>query len=322
MLQTSARLLRLLSLLQSRRHWSGKDLSERLAVDARTVRRDVDRLRELGYPIHASSGLGGGYELAAGASVPPMLLNDDEAVAVAVALRAAAGTVGKMEDTALALLAKLDQILPARLRKRASALHAVTLSIQSSWIAAPAIDVLTQVASACRDHEKLQISYRSRDGEATARAVEPLRLAHAGHRWYLVAWDLLRRAWRTFRVDRIERVRSTGARFVPRDPPEDAATYVQRAIAFTPYEHRMRIRLQGSMHTLAERVPKWLGVLEPLDDSACALSIGADSMEGLAAFLLLVGMDFEILEGHALAGQLRPLLDRALTSLQSQAAPA
>src|SRR5688572_18879913 len=188
MLQTSTRLLRLLSLLQSRRHWSGKDLRERLEVDARTVRRDVDRLRELGYPIRASSGLGGGYELAAGASVPPMLLNDDEAVAVAVALRAAAGSVEKMEDTALALLAKLDQILPARLRKRASTLHAVTLSIQSSWTAAPAIDVLIQVASACRDHEKLQISYRSRDGEATSRTIEPLRLAHAGPRWYLVAW--------------------------------------------------------------------------------------------------------------------------------------
>lgn len=310
MLQTSARLLRLLSLLQSRRHWSGKDLSERLEVDARTVRRDVDRLRELGYPILAASGLGGGYELAAGSTVPPMLLNDDEAVAVAVALRAAAGTVGKMEDTALALLAKLDQILPARLRRRASALHAVTLSIQSSWTAPPAIDILTRVASACRDHEKLQISYRSREGAATSRTVEPLRLAHAGQQWYLVAWDLMRRAWRTFRVDRIERVHATGSRFVPRDPPEDAATYVHRAIAFTPYEHRMRLRLRGAMNTLAERIPNWIGVLEPLDDSACVLSIGADSIEGMAALLLLVGLDFEILEGHALAAQLRPLLQR------------
>jgi len=315
MLQTSTRLLRLLSLLQSRRHWSGKDLRERLEVDARTVRRDVDRLRELGYPIRASSGLGGGYELAAGSSMPPMLLNDDEAVAVAVALRAAAGSVGKMEDTALALLAKIDQILPARLRKRASALHAVTLSIRSSWVAAPPIDVLTQVASACRDNEKLQISYRGRDGEATSRTVEPLRLAHAGHRWYLVAWDLLRRAWRTFRVDRIERVQTTGTRFIPRDPPEDAATYVQRAIAFTPYEHRIRVRLQGPVHALAERIPTWLGVLEALDESSCALSIGADSIEGLLAHLVLVNMDFEIIEGHALVPDLRRAVNRIDHSL-------
>ena len=151
MLQTSARLLRLLSLLQQRRHWSGLELAERLEVDARTLRRDVDKLRELGYPVHASAGVGGGYQLGAGSSVPPVLLNDDEAVAIGFALRAAAGSVGKMEETSIGLLAKLDQVMPPRLRKRASALHSVTLSLANSH-SAPPVDVLTRIASACRDH--------------------------------------------------------------------------------------------------------------------------------------------------------------------------
>jgi len=189
MLKTSARLLRLLSVLQSRRHWSGSELSERVGVDARTIRRDIDRLRELGYAVEASPGLGGGYQLKPGSSLPPVLLDDDEAVAVAV--RAAAGSVGKMEETAVGLLAKLDQLLPARLRKRASALHSITVSLASSQ-AVPSIEVLTRIATACRDHLKLRLNYRDRGGNATARTVEPLRLAHTGHLWYLVAWDAQR----------------------------------------------------------------------------------------------------------------------------------
>jgi len=190
MLKTSARLLRLLSVLQSRRHWSGSELSERVGVDARTIRRDIDRLRELGYAVEASPGLGGGYQLKPGSSLPPVLLDDDEAVAVAVAVRAA-GSVGKMEETAVGLLAKLDQLLPARLRKRASALHSITVSLASSQ-AVPSIEVLTRIATACRDHLKLRLNYRDRGGNATARTVEPLRLAHTGHLWYLVAWDAQR----------------------------------------------------------------------------------------------------------------------------------
>ena len=165
MLKTSARLLRLLSVLQSRRHWSGSELSERVGVDARTIRRDIGRLRELGYAVEASPGLGGGYQLKPGSSLPPVLLDDDEAVAVAVAVRAAAGSVGKMEETAVGLLAKLDQLLPARLRKRASALHSVTVSLASSQ-AVPSIEVLTRIATACRDHLKLRLNYRDRAGNA------------------------------------------------------------------------------------------------------------------------------------------------------------
>lgn len=309
MLQTSARLLRLLSLLQSRRHWSGRDLSERLEVDTRTLRRDIDRLRELGYPVHASSGIGGGYRIAAGSSVPPVLLNDDEAVALAFALRAAAGSVGKMEETAIGLLAKLDQVLPARLRKRATALHAVTLSLGNAR-PVPSVDVLTRIAAACRDHMRLKLSYRDRDGKNTSRTIEPLRLAHTGSRWYLVAWDSQRIDWRTFRVDRVERLISSGPQFIPREFPGDVAAYVSRAIKHVPYRFKMRLKLKGSAAQLSKTIPSWCGALEAAGDEACTLSTGADSIEMLAALILMTTTDFEILDSHELIPELRKVADR------------
>jgi predicted DNA-binding transcriptional regulator YafY len=203
MLETSARLLRLLALLQARRDWSGAELGERLEVDVRTVRRDIDRLRSLGYPVSASSGLGGGYQLAAGSSMPPLLLDDEETVAVAVALRAAASSVARLEETAIRALVKLEQLLPARLRRRVSALHSVTISLAPAT-AGPDATMLATIAAACRDHELLELGYRARSGEASHRVVEPIRLVHTDRRWYLVAWDRHRSAWRTFRVDRIQ----------------------------------------------------------------------------------------------------------------------
>jgi predicted DNA-binding transcriptional regulator YafY len=309
MLQTSSRLLRLLSLLQSRRQWSGRDLSERLEIDARTVRRDVEKLRELGYPVRASSGLGGGYQLGAGSSMPPVLLNDDEAVAVAFALRTAAGSVGKMEETAIGLLAKLDQVLPNRLRKRASALHAVTISLASAQ-AVPPVDVLARIASACRDNMRVKFSYKDRDGKSTSRIIEPLRLAHTGSRWYLVAWDTQREDWRTFRVDRVERLISSGPQFVPRKFPEDIAAYVQRSIRQVSYRYRVRLRLQGTMETLQKRVPRWCGSLEPGEDGTCTLTTGADSIEMLAATLVMTAADFEIVDAPELMPELRRIAER------------
>jgi predicted DNA-binding transcriptional regulator YafY len=309
MLQTSSRLLRLLSLLQSRRQWSGRDLSERLEIDARTVRRDVEKLRELGYPVRASSGLGGGYQLGAGTSMPPVLLSDDEAVAVAFALRTAAGSVGKMEETAIGLLAKLDQVLPNRLRKRASALHAVTISLASAQNVPP-VDVLSRIASACRDHMKIKFSYKDRDGQSSSRTIEPLRLAHTGSRWYLVAWDTQREDWRTFRVDRIDRLIATGPQFVPRKFPEDIATYVQRSIRYVSYRYRMRLRLQGTVETLQKQVPRWCGPLEAAEDGTCILNAGADSIEMLAAMLVMTQADFEILDAHELVPELRKIVAR------------
>jgi len=309
MLKTSARLLRLLWLLQSRRYWSGAELSERVEVDARTVRRDIDRLRELGYAVDASPGLGGGYQLKAGSSLPPVLLDDEEAVTVAVAVRAAASSIGKMEETAIGLLAKLDQLLPLRLRRRASALHSVTISLARSEPAA-SIEVLTQIACACRDRLKLRINYRDRGGNVSLRVVEPLRLAHTGRLWYLVAWDSQREDWRTFRVDRVQRLVSTGPQFRPRDFPGDIAAYVARSIAQVPYRYRMRIRLKGSAAELARRIPSWCGVLEALDEESCALSTGADSIEALAAQAVLTGADFEILEAPGFVAELREIAAR------------
>ena len=309
MLPTSTRLLRLLSLLQSRRHWSGRDLSERLEIDQRTVRRDVDRLRELGYPVQAFSGHGGGYQLGAGSSVPPVLLSDDEAVAVAVALRAAAGSVAKMEETSIGLLAKLDQVLPARLRKRASALHSVTITLPGRE-SAPAVDVLTRIAAACRDNLKLKLSYKDRTGKPTMRNVEPMRLAHTGRRWYLVAWDQDREDWRTFRVDRVQQVAATGSQFVPRKFPGDIVAYVSQSIMYTAYTHRVRLKLKGAHELLKKQVPGWCGQLEPLDEEHCALSMGADSPEMLVTLMVMTGMDFELLDSQDLKPEMRRIAER------------
>jgi len=309
MLKTSARLLRLLWLLQSRRYWSGAELSERVEVDARTIRRDIDRLRELGYAVDASPGLGGGYQLKAGSSLPPVLLDDEEAVTVAVAVRAAASSIAKMEEPAVRLLAKLDQLLPLRLRKRASALHSVTISLARPE-SAPSMELLTQIACACRDHLKLRIGYRDRSGNVTSRAVEPLRMAHTGRLWYLVAWDRQREDWRTFRIDRVQRLVSTGPQFTPRDFPGDIGAYVSRSITQVPYRYRMRIKLNGSVAELAKRIPSWCGVLEVLDDESCTLSTGADSVEALAAQVVLAGAEFTILEAPACVAELREIAVR------------
>ena len=313
MLKTSARLLRLLWLLQSRRSWSGAELSDRVEVDARTLRRDIDRLRELGYAVEASPGVGGGYQLKAGSTLPPVLLDDEEAVTVAVAVRAAASSVGKMEEAAVRLLAKLDQLLPLRVRRRASALHAVTISLARPE-SAPPIDVLTQIACACRDHLKLRISYRDRAGNVSSRGLEPLRLAHTGRLWYLVAWDSQREDWRTFRIDRVQRVASAGPPFTPREFPGDIAAYVSRSITQVPYRYRMRIKLPGSLAELAKRIPSWIGVLEVLDEGSCTLSTGADSIEALAAQIVLIGSDFAVLEAPECLTELREIalrLERA-----------
>jgi predicted DNA-binding transcriptional regulator YafY len=313
MLPTSTRLLRLLSLLQSRRHWSGRDLSERLEIDQRTVRRDVDRLRELGYPVQAFSGHGGGYQLGAGSSMPPVLLSDDEAVAVAVALRAAAGSVAKMEETSIGLLAKLDQVLPARLRKRASALHSVTITLPGSDTA-PAVDVLTRIAAACRDNLKLKLSYKDRAGKPTMRNLEPMRLAHTGRRWYLVAWDLDREDWRTFRVDRVQQVAAVGTQFVPRKFPGDIVAYVSQAIRYAAYAHRVRLKLKGAHDVLCKQVSPWCGRLERLDDEHCTLDMGADSMEMLVTMMVMVGMEFEMLDSHELKPEMLKVVERLTRS--------
>src|SRR5437016_8160914 len=219
MLETSARLLRLLSLLQARRDWTGTELATRLGVTARTIRNDVDRLRGLGYPVDARPGVAGGYRLGAGGVLPPLLLDDDEAVAVAIGLRtAASGSIAGIEETSIRALAKLQQVLPSRLRHRVSAFQSYALAMPSRG---PRVDpdVLTVIASACRDHERLRFDYRAHSGTASRRTVEPYRLVNDRRRWYLVAWDTDRDAWRTFRVDRIELRTTAVPRLKPRALP-------------------------------------------------------------------------------------------------------
>src|SRR6266540_2965783 len=191
MLETSARLLRLLSLLQARRDWTGADLADRLGVSARTVRRDVERLRDLGYPVHATRGTDGGYRLGAGAAMPPLLLDDEEAVAVAVGLRTATGgAIAGIEETSVRALAKLEQVLPSRLRRRVNAVQEFTVPFVRPGGPTVDADVLAVIAGACRDRERLRFPYKTFDGTASRRLVEPLRLVHTGRRWYLVAWDV------------------------------------------------------------------------------------------------------------------------------------
>jgi len=311
MIETSARLLRLLSLFQAQRYWSGADLAERLEVTPRTLRRDADRLRSLGYPVNSTSGAGGGYQLGAGATLPPLLLDDDEAVAVAVGLRtAASGTVTGMEEASLRALSKLEQVLPSRLRARVAALHAFILPLENTG---PTVDAktLSAIAGACRDCEKLRFGYRSRDGAASVREVEPHRLVHTGRRWYLAAWDISRNNWRTFRIDRIAPKLSTGSRFAPRQPPEgDFAAYVSRSVSYAPHPHQARILLRASVEMAAERVPPAAGALEAVDEHTCLLHTGSSSLDTLSVYLALIGFDFEVREPPELVDRIRWLAER------------
>ena len=311
MLETSARLLRLLTLFQVQRYWSGADLAARLEVTARTLRRDVDRLRSLGYPVHSTSGAAGGYQLGAGATLPPLLLDDDEAVAVAVGLRtAASGTVSGIEEASVRALTKLEQVLPSRLRRRVAALHSFILQLAASG---PTVDagLLSLIAGACRDYEMLRFNYQSRDGTASVRDVEPHRLVYTGRRWYLAAWDAGRDNWRTFRIDRIQPKPSTGGRFAPRQPPDgDFAAYVARSVSYIPYRHQAKIMLHASVEMAADRVPAAAGTLEAIDEHKCLLHTGTSSLDTLSVYLALIGFEFEVREPPELIERVRWLAER------------
>ncbi len=313
MLETSARLLRLLSLLQARRDWTGSDLAQRLGVSARTVRRDVERLRDLGYPVHATRGTDGGYRLGAGAAMPPLLLDDEEAVAVAVGLRTTAGgAIAGIEETSVRALAKLEQVLPSRLRHRVNALQTYTARVPPDSpgpVVEPA--VLTVLAAACRDHERLRFDYRDHDGSASVRAAEPHRLVNWGRRWYLVAWDVDRQDWRTFRVDRIAPRVPTGPRFAPRDlPGEDVAAYVSRGVSAAAWRWRARITVHAPADVVTERINPAVGTVEVIDDHTCTLVTGADGVDVIAVYVSLLGVDFDVTEPPELVEYVRTLAGR------------
>jgi predicted DNA-binding transcriptional regulator YafY len=311
MLETSARLLRLLSLLQARRDWTGTELATRLGVTTRTIRNDVDRLRGLGYPVDARPGVAGGYRLGTGGSLPPLLLDDEEAVAVAVGLRtAASGSVAGIEETSVRALAKLQQVLPARLRRRVSAFQSYALPVPSRG---PQVDpdVLTVIASACRDHELLMFDYRAHSGAPSRRSVEPYRLVNDRRRWYLVAWDSDRDAWRTFRADRIGPRTPAGPRFTPRALPSDReiAAQVARGAGEAMWRYRAQVIVHAPAAYVRGRLPVPMEV-ESLGQGRCAFEPGSDDPEMLAVYLGMLGADFEVVDAPELVDALRQLAGR------------
>jgi len=297
MTDPTARALRLLSLLQTHKFWSGEELAAELEISPRTLRRDVDRLRELGYPVDATPGAAGGYRLAAGAHLPPLLLDDDEAVAIAVGLRAAASaSIEGIEEISVRALAKLEQVLPDRLRRRVNAVHTNVSSMQwgvdTATVDAGALAVL---ALACRDHEQVHFDYRRRDGEETRRLVEPHNLVSAGRRWYLVGWDVRREDWRTFRLDRLEAPRLGGVRFRPRElPAVNAAAFVASSISAMPVPFRATITVAGRAAAVRRLIRYADAKVEAIDDEACRVQIRSDSRSWLATVVALVATEFDV----------------------------
>ncbi|MBF8184356.1 YafY family transcriptional regulator [Nonomuraea sp. K274] len=314
MSDTPARLLTLLSLLQTPRDWPGSELAERLRVSRRTIRRDIGRLRELGYPVRAAMGAVGGYRLAAGTAMPPLLLDDEEAVAIAVGLRTAAATpVDGIEEASVRALAKLEQVLPSRLRHRVAALAAALVPMLGGN--GPGVDPgnLTVLAGAVAGRERLRFAYQAGDGSETRRLVEPYRLVAAARRWYLLAYDNDRDDWRTFRVDRIGDPRRTGVRIPPREPPEqDAAAFVTgKLYSLAPtYEVVATLRLPADQ--VARRLGTAAGDVQPIDERSCRLHGRADTLEWLASRLLMLGCEFEVHEPQELRAYLRAVAARAI----------
>jgi predicted DNA-binding transcriptional regulator YafY len=317
---TAGRLLALLSLLQGRREWPGALLASRLEVSPRTVRRDVERLRGLGYPIDSTSGPAGGYSLIAGTAMPPLLLDDEEAIAVAIALRTAArSAVEGIEETALRAMVKLEQVLPANLRRRVQALGAATEVVRSAG--GPTIDsaVLTTLGTACRDEELLRFGYQGRGGERSHRLVEPHALVAHGRRWYLLAFDPSRTAWRTFRVDRVESPAPAGTRFKPRSiPGGDAATYLTRTLAGVTYSHEVKVRYLTDASEVRSRLPPGWGDLRDNGDGTCSYETSDDSLDWLAFRIVAPNVDFELEEGSPeLRERLLAMADRLRAAAQA-----
>src|SRR3954452_14392402 len=311
MTRTTERVLHLLGLLQQRPVWTGPQLAERLGVTTRSIRRDVERLRGLGYPVQAAQGAGGGYQLGRGRGLPPLLLDDSEAVAVAVSLRmAAGGTVSGASEAALRTLAKLDQVMPPRLRSEVRAIHQATQTLDSGQAAVDG-DALLRVARAVRDMVRIRFDYEPRDKTQTSRTVEPVGLVATGRRWYLMAYDVDRDDWRSFRLDRMRSVEPTTWRFRPREH-EDPASYVQRSVASSGYRIRARVLVHAPLAEVAERTSVRSVVLSAVGDETTLLEAGAESIYGLAFHLSWLGFEFDVQEPAELREALAEMGHRAL----------
>jgi len=293
-------MLQLLSLLQTHRYWPGPELAGRLEVSDRTLRRDVDRLRDLGYPVRAARGAAGGYQLEAGAAMPPLLLDDEEAVAIVVGLQAAAGgMVEGIEETSVRALSKVVQVMPPRLRRRVDALRSYAVPAVFSTSPRDATidaDVLATLAQACRDDERVHFGYRTRDGDPMDRSVEPHRLVTVGRRWYLVGWDLTRHDWRSFRLDRMSEATTTGMRFRQRElPGGDAAEFVKQSLHTFPQRHHVSVRVHADAAVVRRQVGRW-GTVEEIPAGGCRLTMEVDDLAWPMFALAAVGAEFVVEE--------------------------
>ncbi|MGD3108774.1 helix-turn-helix transcriptional regulator [Streptomyces sp. YGL11-2] len=310
----TARMLRLLSLLQTRREWSGADLAERLEVTVRTVRRDIDRLRALGYPVDSARGHAGGYRLAPGADLPPLLLDDDEAVAIAVALRTAAGGLTGIEETALRALAKLEQVLPRRLRGQVTALQTSLDGIvweDRGPRADPAL--LATLAVACRDHEIVTFDYTTRHGATTPRRAEPCHLVDSGGLWYLLAHDTGKDDWRLFRLDRITGATPTGRRVPARAVPGDGpAAFVAGRLSAAPTRYRAIATVHASADRVRARTRGLATRIRPLDDATCRVDVSDDHLPRIAQTLAGLDDDYTLDADPDVLAHLRTAARRAL----------
>jgi predicted DNA-binding transcriptional regulator YafY len=309
MANTSSRTLRLLSLLQTHRYWPGTELADRLGVSPRTLRRDVDRLRELGYPVEAQRGVDGGYQLAAGAALPPLVVDDEEAVALAIGLQSAAqSSVAGLAESSVRALAKVIQVMPGRLRHRVEALTAMTATTGpatgTGWLAVDPT-LLTTIALACRSEERLRFAYTAADGQQSQRHIEPHRLVSLGRRWYLVAYDLTRHDWRSFRLDRLTDPQPTGTRFRPRElPAADAATFVKSGIQTASAIYDVEVIFAAAATTVRERIGRWVTV-EELDAGHCRVRMTADALDWPVMALGAVDAPFEIKNPPELVDRVR-----------------
>ena len=303
-LATSARLLRLLSILQARPVWTAPQLADRLEITTRTVRRDITRLRELGYPVDAEPGPGGGYRLSRGASMPPLLLADDEAVAVAIGLRLAAdGTVEGLDDATVSALAKLDQVLPAALAARVRAVHETVEDLPGRSPDRVASELFFTLAQACRQGERLRMTYTDRAGNQTERRIDPYRLVRSGPRWYLVARDVERDAWRTLRLDRIDGVEVTRQPVQISEPP-DAADLVAQGLSRAPYAVEARLRLPVGIDEAQRIVPRTAGSHQSEGPDTTLVTIGAPDVGAMAHWIAAFPVPVEVLDPPELRRQL------------------
>jgi predicted DNA-binding transcriptional regulator YafY len=312
-METTERVLTLLGLLQQRQVWTGPELAARLGVTARTVRRDVERLRALGYPVRAGQGAGGGYQLGPGQKLPPLLFDDEEAIATAVALLAGAGETPGAAGAALRALTKLDQVLPVRLRHEVRALHSSVESFGSGR-APVGHDVLMTLARACRDQVEAGFGYPSRD-EVRQRRVEPYRLVASDRRWYLLAYDLDRDGWRSFRLDRMTGVAARTWRFRPRPAP-DAARFVHEGVASRVYQHQARFLVHAPADAVRAKVPASAAVVTEAGDDRCELLSGAHDLDFLLMHMVLLGHEFEIIDPPALRERCHVLAQRLVSADQ------